>query len=185
MTFNNKKIEMTPWGSQYRNGLKKIFSIAIIFIFAIGIYAQEITMFKHFPRNPYGSGPGTFPPFYTDEVYENDGKFYWMIRDIDNRFNDVIPELDIHEFEYAHHPENPNMIKRSHIVLEYTPGEGFTDYVLLNHGDGLEHQLSFDENRMLVVSNSSFLAVQDSIIVGDVDSLFSITQPKYFFIRGI
>ena len=180
MNIKSGIIKLIPWGSQFRNGLKKIISIAIIFIIAISIHAQEITMFKHFPDLLYGGGLGTFPPRYTDEIYENDGKFYWLFKNIDNRFNDVIEELDIHEFEYAHHPENPNMIKRSHIVLEYTPGAGFTDYVLLNHGDGLEHQLSFDGNRMLVVSNSSFLAVQDSIIVGDVDSLFSVTQPKYF-----
>lgn len=152
----------------------------LIFLILLGstfCLAQEITQLKQIARLPY---PFTspVPPFFNNEMYQHNGKFYWMIGNVDNRFNDLIEELDIHEFDYAVNPNDLSEIRRAKILLEYTPGEGFTDYVLFNHGWGQDQILSFDGDNLLVVSNSAYLAIQDSVIVGHIDSTF-IEYPNF------
>jgi len=156
-------------------------AIIMFLLLTVSCTAQEVVRFEHFPSRIYGSTTvGTMPPDYTDEIYEHNGKFYWLVKGIDNRFNEFVHGVDIHEIDEPLQYPGQNDFIRSDIILEYTPTLGFTDYVLLNHAEYQGNQIAFDGDRIMIVNNRSFLAVQDSIIVGDIDSLYADNQPSHF-----
>jgi len=114
---------------------------------------------------------GSDSPRFKEELIENDGKYYWYATKVNSRINDIFNDIEIEDID------TPSLggadeLKAS-ILIEYTPGEGFTDYIVFPYGDkGIRHY-SFKGDSLLIWSDYYVFAVNDSIVSGDLDSLLN------------
>ena len=148
--------------------IKSILTILCLCLTCIQLsLSQEIT-FQTIIDHKVGGGES---PKFQDDMIQHNGKFYWFADNINQKVEWVFTEL---EFDVDVPPSlSPPGEIRSSILMEYTPGEGFTDYILFPYGDKQIEDVSFDGDSLLIWSISPVFAVNDSIIVGDLDSLIN------------
>lgn len=139
--------------------MKYIIHIVIFLISLQGVSAQEIIYSEVFRSN---EGVIAEP----EEIVIDNGKYYIPINEY--RYKGAVAGLEIDSF---FQPEIKNgTIVNSSLILEYTPGEGLTDYILLKHSE--EVNISIHGDNIASCSQSEFfLGVGDSLIFSPQDTL--------------
>lgn len=147
------------------NLIQKVLSIICLCIACISTStAQEVTLATNVDSGPRIRGE--------EELIEHNGKYYWYVRDIENDVSEYFIDFEFEEFDAPDFGgSNFGEQLRGSALIEYTPGEGLTDYIIFPYGDRAVDHLSFDGDSLLIWSDYHVFAVGDSLISGDLDSL--------------
>ena len=128
--------------------------------------AQEATLVKSL-----NISIGSDSPQFKEELIENEGKYYWYATEVNSRINEIFDDLEIEEIHTPNLVNDFNDELEASILIEYTPGEGFTDYIVFPYGDkGIKHY-SFKGDSLLIWSDYFVFAFNESIVSNDYDKL--------------
>jgi|GEM_PF-4146597 len=163
--------------------MKYLYILVVAIVSCNSLFAQEITNIQFIPYQQ--PGEWNLPINLAKNMIENDGRYYFMLRDCGDRFRDAEFPIEIEYEDIVTQVDHPPLGDRDllhSVLMEYVPGEGVADYTVINYNRRInDHAISVDGDHIAVCEIREELGFDDQYIYGDLE----VYNPDVYTHRNI